>query len=308
MRKYGFKSNLSNPGWREHAADVLEERYGVRSLFKIPAVHEGIVDALVERGGSGPVSKTNIDCANKIRNAMPNAKVNFEVPLGDHRFMDLMVSTDLGIVGIDLNPTASHNSDYSFVCYTHACREYNCDKHDKPIPEDYHQSRSLMAQSLGVDYIQFYSWDMDTINNWIGFHTIDPGMSMSGLMTDIIEPRTNEYIPNEIRIGDIDHGMLSNEKTLYYGSFDSKNTLHAISRFSMMEDRVWKWSMAIDSRLDIKSYAKSIINRFTDEYGCERIVFDLPCDKSFIERHVPIRHGIHRKSSTQAVSHMEQRI
>ena len=134
--KYGVENPSQIPGTRESAikkmAQTNLERYGVEYLVLRP-------DICSNKGANGDNSAPN----RKFEKLLSENGIGFtrEFVIGKRRF-DFKVSNSL----VEIDPTITHNSTFN---------PYGC----APASQDYHLSKSLLAEEAGYHCIHVFDWD-----------------------------------------------------------------------------------------------------------------------------------------------------
>jgi len=158
LERFGGFGRLSDPKEVEKMRIFSQENYGVDWPMKDPEVKERALSSIIEKNGyifgsNSPISQTNIDFAENIKNRF-GVTVDFEFPLGG-KIYDLYIES--ANLLIELNPTVTHNSTMSFACLRNSCSD-NCEKHS-PFPRNAHQEKAKIARENGYNLVQIFDWD-----------------------------------------------------------------------------------------------------------------------------------------------------
>lgn len=113
--------------WLEKRATTIREKYGESGPWKL-------------------ISKTNREWQQYLREQL-NLEFRFEVD-----GFDLFYENEYVKLAIEINPTISHNSTYSFAYIT------GLEKENRPLRHDYHYKKYLKAKELGYFLISVFDW------------------------------------------------------------------------------------------------------------------------------------------------------
>ena len=160
IKKYGSHGILGNEKKLEQHYKKMKERYGVSHPSQNKEFLEKSINSIIERHGrlfgSGVVSKINLKIASLIESEL-NVEVEFEKQLSGS-FIDLYLPEYS--IGVEINPTITHNFTVPFICKRMKCESQPCHKHEK-FPKDYHFKKSNLAMENNVDLIQFFEWQTE---------------------------------------------------------------------------------------------------------------------------------------------------
>lgn len=154
QQKYGVDNIFASPQFQENLQKRMLQKYGVKNILQLP---ENQLKAARSTGRR--ISQLNIAWQETLQ-AATGVPFLLEVPFGDGYYADLGYNNIL----IDINPTATHNTDLSFLHLTGRCTVANCQKvSHAPRATGYHYDRFLAAERNGKIFLQFFEWmDVDS--------------------------------------------------------------------------------------------------------------------------------------------------
>lgn len=284
--KYGVDNVFANEEIKLKIKQTILEKYGVENISQLPSNRDKVKATTLARFGVEsvlqlPENQLKASLANGKRISKLNKKwkeilldetgIEFEL---EHRFGENYYA-DLGYKNtlIDINPTITHNSTYSFVHFTKKCVEKNCTKKShEPREQDYHQKRAIAAEENGKILLQYFDW----YDPEIFINIVKAKLKMSDkkvfarktVLKEIKQSEANRFLRENHLMG------ASNGQTLCLGLFDKENT---------------------NELIHVQTYGKARLNKnyeWEAIRSCSKIGYHIPggfskCDKYFFNKTNP---------------------
>lgn len=264
MSKYGFKNASQIPAVKEKKKTTTMKNHGVENIFLRSDIQER---AILNNGKT--ISKVNLKWQKKLLETT-GILFDLEVRIGQTRS-----HVDLGYQDllIDINPSETHNSTFSFPHFTGRCKIENCEKSNhQPKVSDYHQKRAIAAEENGKILLQYFDW----YDPEIFINIVKAKLKMSDkkvfarktVLKEIKQSEANRFLRENHLMG------ASNGQTLCLGLFDKENT---------------------NELIHVQTYGKARLNKnyeWEAIRSCSKIGYHIPggfskCDKYFFNKTNP---------------------
>lgn len=235
IERYGVEFSMQSKELLSKGRNSTRERYGVDYGFLTEAAKEKSLQARIESGNPGRISKRNRVFAEKLSSTFTETVI-FEPRLDEKSYADLSV----GNILIDINPTFTHNSFTSLSCVLKKCKEIPCLKH-KPTANDRHFKRAQLALEQNLSYVQIYDWDdPERVMNFLrgklerGWeHHSARKLELRSLPQKLTKEFLEEYhIQGTVRGQSYRYGLFSEEELLAVATFGN-------SRFKSKASHEW---------------------------------------------------------------------
>lgn len=263
MSKYGYKNASQIPEVKEKKKKTTFKNHGVENIFLRSDIQK---IAILNNGKT--ISKLNLKWQKNVLKET-GIEFNLEVRIGDTRS-----HVDLGYENllIDINPSETHNSTYSFPHFTGRCKAEDCEKTNHlPKNFEYHQKRALIAEENNKILLQYFDW----YDPEIFISIIRSKLSMSDNviyarkteLREIKQPEANRFLRENHLMG------ASTGQTLCLGLFEKDN----------------------NQLIHVQTYGKSRLNKnyeWEAIRSCTKLNYHVPggftkCDKYFFNKIKP---------------------
>lgn len=256
-KKYGVDNPSQAPEIKEKKKQTSLKNYGIENIFLSPAVQLKAAQANGHR-----ISKINKTWQEKIYNTT-GVDFDYEINIQGNHYADLGYNNLL----IDINPTISHNSTFSYPHKLNLCKKDPCEKH-YPINTKKHQERALLAEDNNKILLQYFDW----YNPEIFMSIIEAKLEKSPhivyarntVLREIPQSSANKFLLNNHLIGK------SNQQSLCLGLFTKDK----------------------DELIHVQTYGKSRLNKnyeWEAIRSCSKLHYHVPgafskCDKYFFHK------------------------
>lgn len=203
MERYGTSCAMALPEHQMKAIEANRALYGVDRPFQNPDRLRLALDALAKSEHGGAISKVNRKFADGLKSVGTGVDIVFEHPIPDsNRRIDIMASKGTRKVFIDLNPTISHNSAFSYESIVH--REIAdglvggvCNDDAVPRNYSYERAHMMMEEFPFDDYIQIWDWDDNNSMIMQAYEKLESG-HQSYSARKLAMRRVSQYDANEL--------------------------------------------------------------------------------------------------------------
>lgn len=140
LKKYGYENAMSAKNIQNKHKQNMLRKYGVTTGY--------LTENGINSHKFGTISKINKKFVETLKSHIPTIEVKLEKAIGSYCY-DICINDQLLI---DINPTISHNSTYSYPFYVGMKKENN------PVSNDYHHLRCINALENGYELISIFDW------------------------------------------------------------------------------------------------------------------------------------------------------